>query len=299
MSLPFREIAIVGLSAAWAAGQVGSPASQPAGERYWKKDPIALRQEIDAFTSLQDGQPAAPGDWEMQLDSGWMTRSHHSDPVLIEPVLKYTPHRYTNSGYEFFEAMQLSLQMPLDTFRGDVEGNGDMLFGWQERWVAEHDGIPTISTLAEVRMPNGHNSSGADGTFTGIVAKDFGPGTMYLNGWVATINGDSSVPLARGNVLEFSHDEDSRHFQWGFRTGYKWRVAEKTSLIADYVHQAARQTGHANSSLLELAAEFRTKHHLAFGPGLMVGLDGNEETPRLAAGFRIVYLFNARNPPPE
>ena len=76
-------------------------------------------------------------------------------------------------------------------------------------------------------------------------------------------------------------------------------MAEHTSLIADYVQQAARQVGHGNVNLLELAAEFRTKHHLAFGPGIMVGLDGNEETPRLAAGFRIVYLFNARNPPRE
>jgi hypothetical protein len=271
-------------------GQPGAPASislVPTGQptkRYWKKDDVALRQEIDTFSSLEDGQPAAPGDWEMELGSGWDTRRGRPDPALLEPTLKYTPHRYTDHGYEFFENAQLSLKMPLEAGNGEVAGNGDLTFGWQERWCKESGLLPTLATLAQVRIPDGDESSGADGKLTGIADKDLGPGTTYLNGWVKTANGD--------NV------DDPRHFQWGFRTGYKWRVAEGFALVGDYVHQTSQETGHGNVNLLEFSAEFRTEHHLAFGPGLFVGLDHAGETPYIGAGFRFVYLFNARNPPP-
>jgi hypothetical protein len=272
-----------------ATPQHPATSSQPAApdkreKRHWMKDEVALRQEIDTFTSLEDGQPAAPGDWELELDSRWDTRSGRPDPALIMPTLKYTPHRYTEHGYEFFENSQLSLRMPLETGNGDVDGNGDLTFGWQERLCSESGLLPTLATLAQVRMPTGHDSNGADGTLTGIVDKDFGPGTMYLNAWARTANGD--------NV------DDLRRFQWGFRAGYKWRVARGFALVGDYVHQTSLQTGHANVNLLEFSAEFRTRRHLSFGPGLFVGLDHAGETPYLGAGFRFIYLFNARTPPP-
>lgn len=198
-----RECLIVAALTSCTLGQVASTTSQPAEERYWKKDPVALRQEVDTFTSLQDGHPAAPGDWELQLDSGWLTLPARPNAVPLTSTVKYTPHRYTESGYEFFEAMQLSLSMPLEMVKGDYDGSGDMTFGWQERWVAEHDGVPTLATLAQVRMPSGHDSRGADATFTGIVDKDFGPGTIYLNGWVRTASEnnyaltDNYVPSGR------------------------------------------------------------------------------------------------------
>jgi hypothetical protein len=266
----------------WVAPAFGQSADN---ERYWKKDAIALRQEVDSFNTLEDGQPAAPGDWEMQLGTGWRTTSGHADPALIEPVLKYTPHRYTTSGYEFFEHSQLRLRMPMQLGIGRREGNGDLAFGFQERWMAEEGLLPTIATLAEIRIPNGYHSNDADGTFTAILDKDIGPGTAICNGWMKTANGEDI--------------EDLRRFQWGFRLGYKWRFADRAALITDYVHQISEQRGHGNLNQLELSAEFRTKHHLAFGPGLFVGLDGHDETPHFGAGFKITYLFNARNPPEE
>jgi hypothetical protein len=294
--------------------------------KYWEADDVAERQSFDAFTSLQDGQPDAPGDWELEMSSGWSTLRHGPDATVAEPTLKYTPHRYTQSGYELWENSQLSLRMPVQVGDGEVEGNGDMTFGWQERWFKEGDirlpsggngaaggggvALPSFSTLAEVRMPTGDRSNGADGTFTAILAKDFGPGTTYLNGWVSSVNGE--------NV------EDHRPFQWGARAGYKWRVLEpakdeegtsggesagqsgpsrlpkidSVSIISAYNLQSSAERGHGDINTIDLAAEFRTKHHLVFGPGVSVGVDGHEETPRLAAGFRFVYEFNARNPPP-
>lgn len=294
-----------------AADAIGSSATRPAPveERFWRKDPVALRQEIDTFSSLRDGQPAAPGDWELQLESGWLNyHGGRANSVPLTPTVKYTPHRYTDSGYEFFEAMQLSLSMPLEMIRGDYDGSGDMVFGWQERWVAEHDGIPTLATLAEIRAPTGHDSHGTDGTLTGIVAKDVGPGTAYLNAWVRTANGNDqpagdacfTAPLPGHDPSAFGlcgARGDVRHLQWGGRLGYKLPVARRAALLIDYVHQTSQADGRGNINLLELGAEFRSQHRLSFGPGLLVGLDGRDQTPALAAGFRLIYLFNARQPP--
>ena len=282
------------LSSAEATADPSAPppgASQPAAktdELFWPKDEVALRQEMDTFSSLEDGQPAGPGDWEMQLQGGWGTWSHtgHHDPVLLEPGLKYTPHRYGPTGAHFLENMQLRMRMPFVLGTGDVAQNGDLYFGWQQRWIKECGWCPTVSTLAEMRMPTRDHSNGVDGTFTGILAKSVGPGTAYFNGWVRTANGEGI--------------EDVRHFQWGLRGGYKLPINDWASLVAVYSHSSSVVEGDANLNVLELGACFRTEHRLAFGPGIFVGMDDNAETPNFGAGFRLIYLFNARdNPSPE
>ena len=187
---------------------------------------------MDTFSTLEDGQPAGPGDWELQLDSGWETGLNRSDAGLLTPAVKYTPHRYTEAPVPLLENMQLRLTMPFELGNGQIERNADLNFGVQERWIAEHDGIPSFSTLGEIRMPTGRNSNGADGTFTAITAKDLGPGTVLLNGWVRSANGDDI--------------DDVRHFQWGLRLGYKWRITDRFAVVGDLVHQSSEQTGHGN-----------------------------------------------------
>ena len=136
---------------------------------------------------------------------------------------------------------------------------------------------PTLSTLAEVRLPTGYQSSGVDGTLTGIVAKDAGPGTIFLNGFTTTANGD--------NV------DDLRHFQWGLRVGYKWRIDEKIALIGDYVNESSEEEGHSNINALELSGMYKCNEHLTIGPGLVIGLGNGEETPNLGAGVRFQLNF--------
>lgn len=270
------------------ASSIRDPRSEVPNDSFWPKDSLALAQEIDTFASLEDGQPAGPGDWEMQLQGGWGTWSDtgRHDPALLEPGLKYTPHRYGPTGAQFLENMQLRMRMPFVLGTGEVTQNGDLDFGWQQRWIKESGLWPTFSTLAEIRMPTRHHSSGVDGTFTGILAKSLGPGTAYANGWVRTANGDDI--------------DDVRHLQWGLRGGYKLPINDWASLVAVYAHSSSTVEGHGNTNVLELGASFRTKHRLSFGPGVFVGLDDRAETPNFGVGFRLIYLFNARdNPTPD
>ncbi|MFH1416729.1 MAG: hypothetical protein ABII12_00365 [Planctomycetota bacterium] len=236
------------------------------------EDDVAERQSIDSFTSIEDGQPGGPGEFELEFSLGWETASGEHDPVTLETELEYTP-----DGSDFLRNMQLILAVPVEMGLGGVEGNADLEFGWQQRWVREDGMMPTLATLAEVRIPSGYHSSGVDGTLTGIIAKDCGPGTAYLNGFVKTANGD--------NV------EDLRHFQWGAVAGYKWRVNDQFALIGDYVIKSSEEEDHANVNLLEFSGEYKVNEHLTVGPGIVIGLDDNEETPNFGAGLNATISF--------
>ncbi len=165
----------------------------------------ALRQESTHSVSLLDGHPAAPGDWELQLDSGWLTLPAKSDAVPLTPTVKYTPHRYIREWLRVLRAMQLSLEHAAGDGPGDFDGSGDMTFGWQERWVAEHDGsprwprwprsaCPPVGLAGGRRHVHGHRGQGP------------GAGTSYLNGWVRTAGEnnygltDNYVPPGRATV---------------------------------------------------------------------------------------------------
>ena len=234
------------------------------------EDDVAQRQSVDAYNSIEDGQPGAPWELEIHLVSGWQTREHEHDPVFLNPELDWTL-----GGSEFLNNTQLILGVPLTLGFGDYVGNGDVTLGWQQRWVKEDCNMPTLATLAEMRIPSGYEGSGVDGKLTGIVAKDLGPGTAYFNAFVETANGHEI--------------DDLRHFQWGGLVGYKWRITDCFSFIADYVHKVSEETGHANSNTLELSTEYKFDEHLSIGPGIVIGLDRNEETPYFGAGFRLVY----------
>lgn len=254
-------------------------------------DPLTEHQSVDAFTSLEDGQPGVPGEFEAVMTFEWATLSSHRDRGQRAHVGAYGlgkssnddafglegEIRYTLKGSEFLNNMQLNLAVPLELGDGRVDGNGDVTLGWRQRWVKGTDTTPTLSTLADVRVPTWDSSSGVDGMLTGVIAQELGCGTLYFNAFAKSANGD--------NI------EDVRHFQWGFRTGYKWRVCEPFSLIGAFVNQSSEQVGHGNLNVLELAGEYQVSDHLIIGPGIHIGLDRHDETPNFGAGITLNYSF--------
>lgn len=53
---------------------------------------------------------------------------------------------------------------------------------------------------------------------------------------------------------------------------------------------AARQSVDA-SNTLELSGEWHVNEHLTVGPGIVIGLDDNDETPDFGAGMRFMIAF--------
>ena len=229
-----------------ASGGAKTPAPAPKEES--GEDPVTKRQSVDTFISLEDGQPGAPCEQAIQLNAGWLTRSGERDVFTLNPEYQWTP-----GGSDFLDNLQLTVGVPMELGLGAVDGNADLELGWQQRWVKDNGTMPTLSTLVELRLPTGYQSSGVDARLTGIVAKDVGPITLYFNGWGESANGNN--------------EEDLRYFQWGFRLGAKWVIDDTWSLVGDYVNQSSEQTGHANLNLLEVAAEYHVSEALTIGPG--------------------------------
>lgn len=264
------------------SAQASAPAKTGEASAAEGEDRLTEHQSVDTFLSLEDGQPGSPGELEAELLWGWQAISTHKTkgPLKGETENSYDLEaeiEYTLKGSDFLNNTQLILAAPLTLGEGRVDGNGDVTFGWQQRWIKDNGAMPTLSTLAEIRTPSGDQSSGVDGTLTGIAAKEMGPGTLFLNGFVKTANGN--------NI------EDVRHFQWGVRAGYKWRLSEQLAIVGDYSYQSSIERGHGDVDVLEVGAEYHVSDHLTIGPGIQIGLDDNEETPDVGAGLLVKYSF--------
>ena len=271
-------------------------------------DDVAGRQSVDAFISIEDGQPGDPGSWELAITLGWQKErtdkeierrfeSPMMDEATAGPLERLTMDselpetrtvfedifeaeyemKYTGEGSTFRDNMKLSLTQGAEIGSGRVDGNGDTELNWQQRWHVEAGKVPTLATLFSVRLPTGNGSTGVDATLTGILDKDLGPGTVYLSAW-------GTVPLD-------VEDDALRDFIWGTQLGYKWRVSERFAMYGNYVFKGSEEFGQKESSILELAAQYEVNDRLVLGPGILVGLDNRDETPEFGAGLKITVGF--------
>ncbi len=297
----FDQIPQVRLVAAQEGDQPGTAQTTPAAEsaesaesaegcEVTSDECMRRRQSFDTISFLQDGQPGRPGQIELNFFSAWQTQSRRSDLASIAPEIKWTP--------SFLPNTEFGLGLPIGLFNGRIDGNADIYLSWLQRWVQESEGEwwPTFSTLNELRIPNGYGSEGLDWTLTGILAKELGPGTAYMNAFLRSANGqnDWERGLSWADALYSSRDysDDRRHFQWGFRWGYKWRITDCFALIGDYVLQSNPLRGWHNQHIGEVSAEWRLSNQLTIGPGIMYTLDGSAQTPNFGAGVKLHYAFN-------
>jgi hypothetical protein len=250
-------------------------------------------QSFNTWTSLEDGQPGQPGEVQINYFNGWTTTSGESDPWLMTPQLEITLGQSQSS---FLRNTKIGIATPLELGNGGVDGNGDIELEWIQRWIAEEPchWWPTFSTVNVIRFPSGYHSEKIDWTLTGVLAKNVGPGTAYMNAFLKSANGNNNLDSGSNSLNSLFGEEDGddlRNFQWGFRWGYKWRINDKFALIADYIIESSELRGNHDHNIGELSAEWRVTDHLTIGPGILFGLDGAGETPNFGAGVTIHYEF--------
>jgi hypothetical protein len=256
------------------------------------EDKMEDLQSFNTYTSLEDGQPGQRGELQINYSNGWQTQSHESDPWLMNMEVEYSP---CAKGCWFLNNAKFGIDMPLELGNGGVEGNGDIDLFWKQRIVEETEcnWWPTFTIENSMRIPTGYDSSGVDWTLMGVVAKQAGCGTAVFNAWLKSANGDNNLEKSSWWERSSREDDDDslRHFQWGFRAGYKWRINECFALIPAYVHQCSELEGDHNQNIGEVSAEWRVNKCLTVGPGIMFGLDGQDETPNFGAGVLVHYSW--------
>ena len=270
-----------------------------------KEDSVTYLQSADAFNSLEDGQPTPPGFLEFRVLPTYAYSRAENTIIGIEPELEYTPR-----GSSFARNSQLLASFFLE--HDGTDNSGQLNLGWNQRWVKDggrRSSTPTFATLVEVNFPlpglrnteafiNG-SKAGSFAKITGVFAKFFGPGSIYLNLSARRQFGsettDSSID-EHGVLVDGDHWTQNL---FGFRLGYNYIIKrDKLNLIVDYNHEtnefktqpgAAADEFHRPYNTVEVSTQWVVSKHLTLGPGFLFGIDRRDETP--VFGFGCLFLF--------
>lgn len=229
------------------------------------------REVSDFFNVREANSQVIQGEWEIEFESFWFTRSHERDEITLVQTLKYG---FTNDFFLELEVLEPNL--------GDGGGNGagSLELIAFDTLVREQDAIPAVAAFIDLRLPTGDGSSGVDAALHGVLTKSL---TEKLR-----VNLQAFVETANGNPS--NEDIDRRNFQWGFGPGVDYLFDDKTLGLVNYTNRSSNEYGHHNTNIMELGVVRQiywkgTVHqHVKFA--IDVGLDGQEETPNLGAKFQ-------------
>lgn len=259
-----------------------------------KEDPVTRFQSADAFNSLEDGQPTPPGFLEFRILPTWAYSRAENNIFGIEPELEYTPR-----GSKFLQNAQFLASFFLE--HDGTDNSGQLNLGWNQRWVKDagpNKATPTFGTLVEVNfpLPGLRNSpaflegskAGSFVKITGVLAKFMGPGSIYLN---------LSARRQFGSETTSDGDEWTKKL-FGYRLGYMWIVKpDRLNIIADVNNESnefrtlkgPNAEEHLRYNTFEISTQIRLSRHLTIGPGLLLGIDGRDETPSYGAGVLLLF----------
>ena len=69
---------------------------------------------------------------------------------------------------------------------------------------------------------------------------------------------------------------------------YPFPVRTRLAVIADYVREQGEAAGQKDTNTAELSVQWELSDHVTLGPGLVVGLDANPDTPRFGGGVLLL-----------
>ncbi len=229
------------------------------------------REVSDFFNVREANSQVIQGEWEIESETFWFTRSHERDEVDLVQTLKYG---FTNDFFIELEVLEPNLGY------GGGYGAGSLELIAFDTLVREKEAIPAIAAYVDLRLPTGDGSSGVDAALNGVLTKSL---TDKLR-----VNLQAFIETANGNPT--SEDIDRRNFQWGIGPGVDYLFDDKTLGLVNYTNRSSNEYGHHNINVLEFGVVRQiywrgTVHqHVKFA--VDVGLDGQQETPNLGAKFQ-------------
>lgn len=227
-------------------------------------DTLSQLQSMNAFNSLDDGQPGSYGRWTLEINVG-----RANMPDIVNSLETFTALEYTGESTRFLRNIEISLVVPI-RFRPGSTKLGRPILAWQQRWVADTVAMMTVGSLLEYELQTQGEAGDAAAAVSGILVKQVGVGNLFLN-------------VVAGS------DERPALSLWGARIGYDWWLNQKVSVVADY--EFIQIVDSAAQNVLELAGTFIISHRVSIGPGVLIGLSRNKETPRSGAGVRIIWVL--------
>lgn len=227
-------------------------------------DTLAIVQPNAAFTSLEDGQPGALGRWSFQVNLG-----RQDFTSAVSPTESFVELEYTGTSTWLMRNLEFQVVIPIRLRRSTTK-LGRPIFGWQQRWIADFDAMFSVATLMEYELPTQGEAGEVAAALTGILTKGIGTGSVYLNVLGGT---DRRPAFALG----------------GARLGYILWPNQRVSFVADY--ELLQLRGRPPAHVLELGMAWVPSSRLSIGPGIVLGLTRNSETPRFGSGVRVIWVL--------
>jgi hypothetical protein len=240
-------------------------ATQPAAEKYGYRGTSSFYTIREAYSNVKQGQ------WEFEFTFFYATRDRTDDSFRLTQSLKY--------GVTDDFHIELAVAEPL----GDGgRGVGELELTLFNTFWHETEWLPAFAGLASMRIPTGYQSSGVDGTFSGILTKTIcEPFRFHIQGFVQTANGEPG---------DFSGDR--RHFQWGVGPGFDLKLWEGAVGVLNYLNRSSETYGEHNQNILQLGLtqklpDITESIDHALKLAFDIGLDGDRETPNF--GVRVQW----------
>jgi len=227
-------------------------------------DTLAEVQAVTSFVLYQDGQPSPPGRWALEFEAGIVHQ-----PGVAPPLGTLLTLQYSGESTHFARNMLLQVIIPARFGRGSAQ-IGRPFMNWQQRWVADTARMLTLATALALELPTPGQPSDTQFLITTIAAKQVGPGNLLWNGFTG---------VSRRPQLTL----------WGIIVGYNYWPHESLSLVVnyDFIGDPKGPPQH----ILQAGIIRILTSRVSIGPGVLVGLSRNKDTPRLGAGARLFAVL--------
>ena len=220
---------------------------------------VATRQTSNGFNSITDGQPGTPLQPQVTaIPSYDFDEDEFQNQFSIQATL-------VKSG--FWCQAQFHLTAPT-LVMGEtlIDSERSVTLSWQQRWLIDNGGMPTISTIVALQQPYDEPDEETDLVVTGVIVKSISWGALYLN-----LIAETAAGIAFDN------------FEYSGVAGVKRIVDDRLAVFADVVIQ--EQGAYA----LEFSLERDLKRGWTLGPGVSLQRSGDgSDWPEVSVGVNVV-----------
>ena len=226
--------------------------------KYASQDSITAHQTNIGFNSVTDGQPAPP----KQPFFSIIASGQQGGKFQYQGSIGYTP-----ACKGFLRNTLFVVVVPtIDVGEGITDFEKSVSGSWQQRWIYEHNGKPTISTMTSIQIPYDEPNAKTDLVTTLIITKDIGKGVGYFNAYAETTSGFTTDSLS-----------------YGIMAGYKIYLTKHEELFFGLMYQTN------NTLTLETSIEIDFKSGMTISPGLNLAYNTQFETTTFGGGIVLYY----------
>jgi hypothetical protein len=231
-------------------------------------DHINLERGIPVM--LEDAYPTAYMNREIQGYTRYERTSKNEDNFVVTPVLEYG----------FIRNGELELEIPTRFGEEKDQESGNLNFGGLYNFLYEGLYMPAPAISAQVAIPTGANSSGADTRLGFLLTKTLSRSTYFhrLHFNAYWHNNDKPGPSERLNYYEFA-------------LGYQMRMGQNNQLLVNVLQQQQQKKTMEAATVIEVGIRHQWNPLWVIAAGVGAGVSHDAPDMVATIGFQKAMNF--------